>query len=35
VGSCARVIDAARSGLIELRRWLGPVLQARTSQRHA
>jgi heme oxygenase len=33
--ACARVIDAARDGLIQLRRWLGPVLQARTSQRHA
>lgn len=33
--ACARVIDAAHGGLIELRRWLGPVLQARTSQRHA
>lgn len=33
--ACARVIDAARGGLVQLRRWLGPVLQARTSQRHA
>jgi len=33
--SCARVIDAARDGAIQLRRWLGPVLQPRTSQRHA
>lgn len=33
--ACARVIDAARDGMIELRRWLGPVLQPRTSQRHA
>lgn len=33
--ACAQVIDAARGGLIQLRRWLGPVLQARTSQRHA
>jgi heme oxygenase len=32
---CARVIDAARDGLIQLRGWLGPVLQPRTSQRHA
>jgi heme oxygenase len=33
--ACARVVDAARDGLIQLRCWLGPVLQARTSQRHA
>lgn len=33
--ACAGVIEAARDGLIQLRRWLGPVLQARTSQRHA
>jgi heme oxygenase len=33
--ACARVIDAARDALIQLRCWLGPVLQARTSQRHA
>lgn len=33
--ACAQVIDAARDGLIQLRRWLGPVLQPRTSQRHA
>lgn len=33
--ACARVIDAARDGLIQLRRWIGPVLQPRTSQRHA
>jgi heme oxygenase len=33
--ACARVIDAARDGLIQLRRWVSPVLQPRTSQRHA
>jgi heme oxygenase len=33
--ACAQVIDAARDGLIQLRRWVGPVLQPRTSQRHA
>jgi heme oxygenase len=33
--ACARVIDAARDGLIQLHRWVGPVLQPRTSQRHA
>lgn len=33
--ACTRVIDAARDGLIQLRRWLGPVLQPRTSRRHA
>lgn len=33
--ACARVIDAARDALIQLRRWVGPVLQPRTSQRHA
>lgn len=33
--ACARVIDAARDALIQLRCWLGPVLQARASQRHA
>ena len=31
----ARVIDAARDGSIQLRCWVGPVLQPRTSQRHA
>jgi heme oxygenase len=30
-----RVIDAAREGLLQLRRWLGPVQQPRTTQRHA
>ena len=30
-----RVVDAARDGLLQLRRWLGPVLQPRTTQRHA
>lgn len=33
--SCARVIDAARDGSIQLRCWVGPVLQPRTSRRHA
>jgi heme oxygenase len=33
--ACAQVIDAARDGLMQLRRWVGPVLQPRTSQRHA
>jgi heme oxygenase len=33
--ACAQVIDAARDGLIQLRRWVGPVLQPRTNQRHA
>jgi heme oxygenase (biliverdin-IX-beta and delta-forming) len=33
--ACARVIDAARTGLIQRRRWVGPVLQPRTNQRHA
>jgi heme oxygenase len=33
--ACDRVIDAARDGLLQLRRWLGPVLQPRTTQRHA
>lgn len=33
--ACTQVIDAARDALIQLRCWLGPVLQARTSQRHA
>ena len=30
-----RVLDAAQGGLHQLRRWLGPVLQPRASQRHA
>jgi heme oxygenase len=33
--ACAQVIDTARDALIQLRRWVGPVLQPRTSQRHA
>lgn len=33
--ACERVIDTARDGLEHLRRWLGPVLQPRASQRHA
>lgn len=33
--TCERVIDAARDGLLQLRRWLGPVLQPRTTQRLA
>jgi len=33
--ACTRVIDAARDGMIQLHRWLGPVMQPRTSQRHA
>ncbi len=33
--ACAQVVDAARDALIQLRRWVGPVLQPRTSQRHA
>jgi heme oxygenase len=33
--ACERVIDAARDGLLQLRRWLGPVLQPRTTQRVA
>ena len=33
--ACERVIDTARDGLDHLRRWLGPVLQPRASQRHA
>ncbi|HEX3760065.1 MAG TPA: biliverdin-producing heme oxygenase [Kofleriaceae bacterium] len=33
--ACAQVVDAARDGMIQLRRWLGPVVQPRTSQRHA
>ena len=32
---CARVIEAARDGAIQLRCWVGPVLQPRTSRRHA
>ncbi len=33
--ACDRVLDTARDGLLQLRRWLGPVLQPRTTQRHA
>lgn len=33
--TCARVVDAARDGLIQLHRWVGPVLQPRTNRRHA
>lgn len=33
--ACERVIDAVRDGLVQLRRWLGPVLQLRSTQRHA
>ena len=33
--ACARVIDAARDAAIQLRCWVGPVLQPRTSQRRA
>lgn len=33
--ACAQAVDAARDGMIQLRRWLGPVLQPHTSQRHA
>lgn len=33
--SCVRVIDAARDGAIQLRCWVGPVLQPRTNRRHA
>lgn len=32
---CARVIEAAREGAIQLRCWVGPVLQPRTNRRHA
>ncbi|HEY6177132.1 MAG TPA: biliverdin-producing heme oxygenase [Kofleriaceae bacterium] len=32
---CARVIEAARDGAIQLRCWVGPVLQPRTTRRHA
>jgi len=32
---CARVIDAARDGAIQLRCWVGPVLQPRPNRRHA
>jgi heme oxygenase len=32
---CVRVIDAAREGSIQLRCWVGPVLQPRTNRRHA
>ena len=32
---CARVIEAARDGAIQLRCWVGPVLQPRTNRRHA
>lgn len=33
--ACARVIDAARDAAIQLRCWVGAVLQPRTSQRRA
>jgi heme oxygenase len=33
--ACARVIDAARDAAIQLRCWVGPALQPRTSQRRA
>jgi hypothetical protein len=33
--ACERVVDAARDGLHQLHRWLGPILQPRASQRHA
>ena len=33
--ACARVIDAARDAAIQLRCWVGPVLQPRASQRRA
>jgi heme oxygenase len=33
--ACVRVIDAARDAAIQLRCWVGPVLQPRTSQRRA
>lgn len=33
--ACARVIEAARDGTTRLRGWIGPVLQPRSSQRHA
>lgn len=33
--ACVRVIEAARDAAIQLRCWVGPVLQPRTSQRRA
>jgi len=33
--ACARVIEAAHDGSIQLRCWVGPALQPRTNRRHA
>ena len=33
--ACVRVVDAARDAAIQLRCWVGPVLQSRTNQRRA
>lgn len=33
--TCERVVEAARDGALQLHRWMGPVLQPRSSQRHA